>query len=278
MMADQEAQAQTQAQPEAPATEAAPVSDQGISKKFMLYSVAFLWSFFIIFLVMYFFTYRSRMKSAQPLNEIASPTSEISETHHATATDSLAADSVIAKAGESVTFDSMNTKPKFVHNSPTSQELMAIEAEVRALINESRKRQLESDELWTEILTREQKQKTARDTVVVLMSDSLDAKAESHASGMVSSNAEDTITVKMAARKELEQSDRKAAIANSAKLYSAMKPKTAASILAQLDDRMVADILSQIKMRQTAKILEAMSVERATKICLIMAGGGRKAE
>ncbi len=265
---------QLEASPEEEAQLPAPV----LSKKMMLYSIAFLWSFFIIFLVTYFFVYRARMKSATVIDQLGSLASEMSETHQAMMPNSSAADYMAARSNEPMAFDSMNAKQKTSLDPNVLEELASLQAEVKVLLNESRKQQIENDALWTEILAKEQGQKASRDTILVLMSDAKETAEDASSTAPLGSSSEDTSAARIAALKAMEGAERKAAIANSAKIYSAMKPNTAASILAQFDDGTVADILLKIKIRQTAKILEAMSVERATRICRIMAEGGRKTE
>jgi|GEM_PF-3543066 len=272
----EEQEVQEQAEVTAPAEEPIPSGDS--SNKILLYGMVFLWSFFIMFLLMYYFAYRNRMQSVPPTSEAPAPATMAQEKSHEPVIDPLHLEHPKGNEKEPALFDSSDTAMDIPSAAKGSDDLATLQAEVQALINESRRRQTENDELWTELIAMGQEQKTNRDTVFALKSTPKDTLAEPPASNTISAAAEDIAAAGVATPKDLQQEDRKAAIANSAKLYSAMKPKTAANILTQLDDEMVADILSKIKMRQTAKILESMSVERATKICRIMAEGGSKAK
>jgi flagellar motility protein MotE (MotC chaperone) len=243
-------------------------------KNYLLYGIALLWSFFLVFIFMYFLMYRHQRSDMQ--NSMA---------NNLAVQDSVAMDSVaVNDTTKSAPVDSVtqnvekDTVKQSAKPSP-SEGFLTVDDEMKILQLENGRRKREIDYLWNELRTLKKQSQDMAEKADKVDSAVVVAPAPVAAPDTTPSFAE---LRQQQLKKEQEEKDRLAAIkaeqerkeqilATNAKLYSSMTPKQAAMILNEFDDATVASMLKQLRERQAAKILKEMNQAKAIQICKLMA-------
>ena len=239
------------------------------SKSFLIYGIALLWSFFIVFIFMYYLMYHRERKSFDLF------------TKHVMAPDStVTADSlqpVISPLDSSSESFARDDSGRGYYVPPEGFLTMEDHMQILKLENGRRKREI--DFLWNELrtlrnqtseieqLTQEVDSLKRVEPQTIVIRDSTPNFEMQRQQQLLEQQKEQDRLAKIEAQKQAED----AALAKSAKIYSSMKPKQAASILASFDSETAAQMLMKIRERQAAKILEAMEPQKATQICKYMA-------
>lgn len=238
-----------------------------LPKNFLLYSIALLWSFFLIFIFIYFMTYRTRKNALQQSQQ-----SQLVQDSTTVLVDSMR---------QTVNDDSLtetktqNDSTKKFYVPPEGFLTTDDEMEILKLENGRRKREI--DYLWDELRTLRKTTKDLEEKAQTLNTTQTNAGRTQAGitANLVEARQEQLSKEKLEEEKRLkeqaEKEEKEKALAANAKLYSNMKPKMAATILAQFDDKDVAFMLQKLRERQAAKILEQMETSKAIQICKLMA-------
>jgi len=243
-------------------------------KNYLLYGIALLWSFFLVFIFMYFLVYRSQKAEMQKNLAIFQALQD------SVATDSVAInDSTQTAQLDSVVQKTEQDTVKKAKEASPAEGFLTVEDEMQILQLENGRRKREIDYLWNEMRnlkkqTLEMAEKAAQvDTtpkVVVASVTPLDTTPSFAELRQKQLEKEQQEKERLAAKTaELQRQEQ--LIATNAKLYSSMTPKQAATILNEFDNVMVASILKKLRERQAAKILKEMNQAKAIEICKLMA-------
>lgn len=243
-------------------------------KNYLLYGIALLWSFFLVFIFMYFLVYRNQKAEMQ--NSLVN----LQAAQDSVATDSLAVvDSTATAPLDSVEEKALQDTVKKAKEPSPSEGFLTVEDEMRILQLENGRRKREIDYLWNEMRNiKKQAQEmvekasqvdTTRKVVEVTVAppDTTPSFAELRQKQLEKEQQEKQRQAAIAA----EQQRQEQLIATNAKLYSSMSPKQAAMILNEFDNVTVASMLKKIRERQAAKILKEMDPAKAVQVCKLMA-------
>ncbi len=238
-----------------------------LPKNFLLYSITLLWSFFLVFIIIYFMTYRNQKKTLQNNSEQTTLVQD-STTVFADSTQLATKDSIIETNAKNDSSEKFYIPPEGFLTSGDEMEILKLE-------NGRRKREI--DYLWNELRIVKKSAKDLEEKTLAINSSQIDTRSATPAVAvnLAEARQEQLSKEKLDEEKKLKEQaeiDKKEkALAASAKLYSNMKPKLAATILTQFDDKEVANMLLKLRERQAAKILEQMETSKAIQICKLMA-------
>ncbi len=241
-----------------------------LPKNLLMWGIALMWSFFIVFVFMYFIVHKRNQNSFDLFQN-----QSVVDVDSTMNVDSLAMAPVDSNSIHEISLgDTVKGNGYYV----PPEGFLTVEDHMQILKMENGRRKREIDFLWSELRNLK---KQAAD--IEQMSQELDSLKLVEPKTIVVQDTTPSIEEKkleqeLEAKKEqarlakLEQEkiERDKALANSAKIYSSMKPKQAATILADFDSETAAQMLMKIRERQAAKILEAMEPGKATQICKYM--------
>lgn len=238
------------------------------SKSFLIYSIALLWSFFIVFIFMYYIMYHRQQKSFDLFSK------------HKVQADSTVSDTLkpaISPLDSSSESFARADSGRGYYVPP--EGFLTTEDHMQILKLENGRRKREIDFLWNELralknqtseieqLTQEVDSLKNAEPRTVVVRDTTPSFEEQRQQQLLEQQKEQERLAKI----EEEKQQQEAALSKSAKIYSSMKPKQAANILASFDSETAAQMLMKIRERQAAKILEVMDPQKATQICKYMA-------
>ncbi|HPG37977.1 MAG TPA: hypothetical protein PLP19_06765 [bacterium] len=243
-------------------------------KNYLLYGIALLWSFFLVFIFMYFLVYRSQK------TEMQKNLANSQALQDSVATDSVAINdsTQTAQMDSAVQKAEPDTVKKGKALSP-SEGFLTVEDEMQILQLENGRRKREIDYLWNEMRNLKKQtleiaeKATQVDTTPIIVTKPV-VKQDTTPSFAVLRQKQlekDQQEKERQAAKAAEQQRQEQIIATNAKLYSSMTPKQAATILNEFDNEMVASMLKKLRERQAAKILKEMNQAKAIEICKLLA-------
>jgi len=238
-----------------------------LPRNFLLYSIALLWSFFLVFIFIYILEFRNQKNSLQNATEQTSTVPD--STTVSDSTQMAAKDSVVETQTQKDTASKFYVPP---------EGFLSTEDEMNILKLENSRRKREIDYLWNELRVLRKTAKELKEKSLVM--DSTGNAQNANATSKTAQNfaelrqqqlEKERFEAEKQAKEQAEKAEKDKALANSVKIYSSMKPQLAATILSQFDNKEVAFMLLKLRDRQAAKILEQMDTAKAIQICKLMA-------